>query len=436
MNRAQKIMRQKYFIKDELDERLPKWQSGAIWKAASARLEVLLEKYRELPEGVRSHTDHYIFPSAAVYLTVKEAVGQETAYTILEEAAAKASYKAAETLGKIMKIPGMKNLFIKAWEPMTKKKFGSDSGFQNVFYPKQKGSFRADITACPYNRYFTELGCPELTKIFCANDDRVYGNLPGIRFARTGTLGRGNDKCDFCAELSDRVRVDDLPYGEKIRQWLSERYGEETEGIWRKTKENYTAFLEESPDLGGRKNGHAFAIYGGLLVFALYKALPDQPPVSQLQEFVQNLFMEPFTKLGKVFDLNRPFDMKLIDMVFRRSGNRDRKDILKYPDGFINVDAPYDSEHQAAGYSFTQCPNAEFAKKHDMLNVLPLLCNCDFYGISEIHGTLIREGTCGNSDVCDYRVVGNRNPLAKEYKIVTDEKGFLVSRKKDRADVV
>ena len=166
------------------------------------------------------------------------------------------------------------------------------------------------------------------------------------------------------------------------------------------------------------------------MIFALYPALPDQPPVSELQDFVQNLFMGPFTKLGKIFDLNRPSHMWLIDKVFRRSGNRDRKDILKYPEGFVNADAPYDKEHHAARYSFTQCPNADFAKKHDLLHVLPLLCNSDFFGISEIHGTLIRCGTCGNSDVCDYLVVGSDNPMAAEYVTVSDEQGFLVSRKR------
>ena len=41
---------------------------------------------------------------------------------------------------------------------------------------------------------------------------------------------------------------------------------------------------------------------------------------------MQNLFMSPFTKLGRVFNLNRSFDMWLIDKVFHRVGKRDRKD--------------------------------------------------------------------------------------------------------------
>ena len=225
--------------------------------------------------------------------------------------------------------------------------------------------------------------------------------------------------------------IDQLPYSATVRTWLKERYGEEqSDLIWKKTEEKYASYLNDVPDFGGKKNGHALAIYGGLLIFALYPSLPDQPPVKELQEFVQNMFMSSFIKLGGLFDLNRSADMRIIDSVFRFSGNRDRKDAVKYPGGFINVDVPYDRKHHAARYRFTQCPNAEFAKKHGLLHVLPLLCNCDFFGISAIHGQLIRCSTCGNGNVCDYLVVGDHNPIASEYITVTDDSGFLVSRKK------
>ena len=133
--------------------------------------------------------------------------------------------------------------------------------------------------------------------------------------------------------MTAHMTIEQLPYGEQVRIWLKERYGEtEAKKIWAQTQENYNNYLPDLPDYGGRKNGHAKAIYGGLLIFSLYPALPDQPPISELQDFVQNLFMGSFTRLGKIFDLNRPAHMRLIDMVFRKSGNRDRKDILRYPD--------------------------------------------------------------------------------------------------------
>ena len=141
--------------------------------------------------------------------------------------------------------------------------------------------------------------------------------------------------------MAVHLTIDQLPYGKPVRAWLKGRYGEEqAASIWKKTEEHYTAYLKDLPDYGGKKNGHARAIYGGLLVFALYPALPDQPPVRELQEFIQQMFMGSFTKLGKVFDLNRSADMWLIDKVFRKSGDRDRKDAVRYPDGFINVDEP------------------------------------------------------------------------------------------------
>ena len=152
-------------------------------------------------------------------------------------------------------------------------------------------------------------------------------------------------------------------------------------------------------------------------MFALLEVLPDEPHMSELQKFTQDLFMEPFVKLGKVFDLNRSSDIALIDKVFRKVAKRDNMDKLKWPCGFHTV-------------HFTQCPVAEFAKKHDMLKFLPLMCNCDFFGIEQIHGQLIRKGTCGNSDKCDYLIVGSKNPIAAEYDTVTDERGFLISREK------
>lgn len=82
--------------------------------------------------------------------------------------------------------------------------------------------------------------------------------------------------------------------------------------------------------------------------------------------------------------------MWMINKVFQNVGDKDRKQYIQYPASF---------------------------------------CNSDYWGISQIHGTLIRCGTCGNSDKCDYCVVGSENPMAKEYEIVKDEAGFLVSRK-------
>ena len=75
-------------------------------------------------------------------------------------------------------------------------------------------------------------------------------------------------------------------------------------------------------------------------------------------------------------------------------------------------------------------PNAEFAKRHHMEDVLPVMCNCDHLAMQKLHATLIREGTCCTASCCDYCIVGNQNPLAKAYELVKRENGLLVSVRK------
>lgn len=200
MNTAEKILQKKTVYKTEMNGMMSMEQSGRLWQAAAVKLDSIMNQHASLPRGVQMHTER-IFPAAAVYLTAKDVIGEEKAYRIIENAAVRGCKGIADKLQKLMRVPGMRRLFVAVWDPMTKKMFGERSGFQNRFYPKKKGEYRMDIVSCPYYRYFTELGCPELTRIFCENDDRTYGNLPGLKFERTGTLGKGAECCDFCIRL-------------------------------------------------------------------------------------------------------------------------------------------------------------------------------------------------------------------------------------------
>lgn len=286
------------------------------------------------------------------------------------------------------------------------------------------------ISKCVYVEMFETYGIRSLCKIFCMTDTTAYENLSKhVKFIRHSDLSDG----DCCHdEVADRRTLYPKKYEKKMCEWLKIRYGnQQTELIWDKTMAKYRDYLKESPDYGGTKNGHAMSIYGSMLVFAMIESLPDQPQMDELQRFTQDLFMEPFVKLGKIFDLDRARDIALIDKVFRKVAKRDNKDSTKWPCGFHTVYDGFDKAKGTTSYHFNQCPVAEFAKKHDLLHYLPLMCNCDFYGIEQIHGQLIREGTCGNSDRCDYLIAGRNNQIVSAYETLTDDKGFLVSRKKD-----
>ena len=184
-------------IKENLIAEVGAQEAETIWNRAKAILKEVEERYPDLPKGQRMHAG-FIFPAAAIQLAVREIKGNpELGYKVISEASWAKSRDMGNRLRKMAKIPGFKRFFVKMWGPISKRMFGPDAGFQNVFYPKEKDAFRMDIVKCPYNSYFAELGTPELTKIFCINDECTYGDIPGLEFIRHTTLGTGGGKCDF-----------------------------------------------------------------------------------------------------------------------------------------------------------------------------------------------------------------------------------------------
>ena len=54
-----------------------------------------------------------------------------------------------------------------------------------------------------YDQFVRTAGdCPELCRCFCDSDDISYTGLhPKLIWERSMTLGRGNDRCDFCMKV-------------------------------------------------------------------------------------------------------------------------------------------------------------------------------------------------------------------------------------------
>ena len=161
--------------------------------------------------------------------------------------------------------------------------------------------------------------------------------------------------------------------------------------------------------------------------------LRDEPPMAGLEEVQQDIFdcfMGSFDALGKIFNLNRRLDNRLASRIFRKANDIRVKEIRRFPGSFRMGSCSYDRENGVIRYSFTQCPNAEFAKRHHMEDVLPVMCNCDHMAMQKLHACLIREGTCVESPYCDYCIAGDRNPITQAYELVKKGNGLLVSVKK------
>lgn len=81
--------------------------------------------------------------------------------------------------------------------------------------------------------------------------------------------------------MSEHMKLNDMPdFCQAVKDWLNTRYGNDEGGrIWKAVSRQYDKYLEEIPDYGGKKNMHALAIYGSIIIFSMYPLLPDHPPV-------------------------------------------------------------------------------------------------------------------------------------------------------------
>lgn len=166
------------------------------WNRAGRYLERLWEKYEAIPRGEKWHAYNNILPRIALYRALeREFPGK--AMGMMDAAVEDAATRAGKMLGAVTALPLMPEVFLRVFGYMTKKLFGPSCGFEQTFYQEDKKELRFDMTKCPYCKYCKKCGCTELTHTFCDSDIYCYGNLPGIGFSRTQTLGTGGACCDF-----------------------------------------------------------------------------------------------------------------------------------------------------------------------------------------------------------------------------------------------
>lgn len=147
-------------------------------------------------DGEWTHLEGTILPTVAVYkalLEIDPANALNNTHTMMMEICK----LGGKFMAGLLHVPGMKSFFMWCLPKMAVKMFGESCGFKQKVIECNPHVLKMDILACPYCKYAQMLGCPEVTYLFCESDVAVYGNLPGIRFIRTQTIGTGGKKCDF-----------------------------------------------------------------------------------------------------------------------------------------------------------------------------------------------------------------------------------------------
>ena len=212
------------------------------------------------------------------------------------------------------------------------------------------------------------------------------------------------------------------PCKKQIKAGIARHYPEtERETVWEQVQRQYVEFLSDwRTDLGGKKNFHngAGGTYDCIALMAYYTVCRAVTSLEEIEKMEGELFLPAFRILSKIVDCNRPLCRKLLHQSFASA----QRKCDRWNDYRMTV-APYDPDRPIY-YEFTACPVAEFAKQHDLLEVMPALCNPDYTAMELLHAKLVRKTTCANGCKCDYTICGDKEAYGKEHPEYRDETGY------------
>lgn len=157
----------------------------------------LFKDNKDANKALQSHLGQ-ILPCIAFYeVLMEQEGGRKKALEIYEKWSLCGIDKTAKSIQNVMKLPGLYKLIPGMFDYMIDKLFGTKAGFENKKVENAEG-FARDMIVCPYVSTCKKYGYPELGQFFCKSDDICYGNMhPKLVWARTKTIGRGDEYCDF-----------------------------------------------------------------------------------------------------------------------------------------------------------------------------------------------------------------------------------------------
>ena len=212
------------------------------------------------------------------------------------------------------------------------------------------------------------------------------------------------------------------PCKKQIQAKIALHYPEaEREAVWERVQQQYADYLSDwRTDLGGRKNFHngAGGTYDCIALMTYYTVCKGVTSLAEIEEMESVLFLLAFRILSRFVDCNKPLFKRLMYRSFKEA----EKQCSRWHDYEMYV-APFEKD-KPIYYEFTACPVAEFAKQHDLLEVMSALCNPDYTGMELVHAKLVRKTTCSNGCKCDYTICGDKDPFLNEHPEYRDEAGY------------
>ncbi|SDA28119.1 L-2-amino-thiazoline-4-carboxylic acid hydrolase [Ruminococcus sp. YE71] len=217
----------------------------------------------------------------------------------------------------------------------------------------------------------------------------------------------------------------------KLRERLAERYGrEEQQAIWNKAVSVYESYLTDLPYIGGKKNPMASQLYDSLICFAYWEALPVKESVGEFKLTVDRVFFgQDIKTFPRWFSVQ---NQKLLDIAAFLVGafaeytmNRHVRS-GEWNNAWKLLVNPKKRPKEGLRAVLVGCPIYDFAKAHDLLFLMPAMCNGDYGSMPHLRADTIRPKTVSRGyRCCDNYIVNNESAVYDKYPVKRDKNGFL-----------
>ncbi len=145
-----------------------------------------------------------IIPLLAKYRALLNlGVAQAKALALTQKFSEYNARKFHKVLKLLSRLPNFRKLFSKIF----KKQMATPGIWEHQFLRDDQAELMIDVTKCLWKETCNFFNYPEICKIFCDNDWILFGDLKKMHLERAGTLGLGDQKCDFKFVFEEKDKV-------------------------------------------------------------------------------------------------------------------------------------------------------------------------------------------------------------------------------------
>jgi hypothetical protein len=183
--------------KTQLSKAMSRIPSQALrGEAEKAYAKLLLENDLS-NKMLAKHLKRSILPAIAVYDTLLSADWRkEDAFRLIRDSVLESAKPMAKAFHAAGRLPFFFSLLRKMCPSSVQSQFG-EPGWRMEWKRNDQCAIEWNCHSCFYADVLGRYDRSELLPIFCESDDVTYGDIPGVTWGRTRTIGSGAELCDF-----------------------------------------------------------------------------------------------------------------------------------------------------------------------------------------------------------------------------------------------